>query len=373
MNENFYRRYCDLKVRVAPYRLKDDFETIKVVAAIDALADHAEDFSHGEYEGRWGWNKVNKIELEPMFELATSLLEGLEKGEEPLCGYFAEPGGALIDHSFVIKNDELHVFYNRGYIGYDWPERFVDSIGHAVSKDLLHWDIKPPVLAAQKGGHDDYQVWSPGVIEHDNCYWMFYTGVNYNVAQAPCLAKSTDLYHWERSGPSPLFTPGKWCPWSADKWSDGRDGMVFSDDDGTFYMYYCSGCLTEDGSYATAMGIASTKDLYTWTDEGYFQLAQCKASPESPFVIKHNGIYYMFYTNCENQGTNYATSTNPISGWVEHDQIIPGVSCSEVFEFKGKWYISVCEHLGGGMHFLGFHEFAWNPDGSVSVSPERIM
>ena len=31
MDEKFYRRYCDLKVRVGPYRLKDDFETIKTV------------------------------------------------------------------------------------------------------------------------------------------------------------------------------------------------------------------------------------------------------------------------------------------------------------------------------------------------------
>ena len=370
MDEKFYRRYCDLKVRVAPYRMKDDYETIKTVAAIDALADHAEVLTHGEDVGRFGWNKMNQIETEPLFSLALNLLEAMEEGEEPLRGYFAEPGGALIDHSFVIEDGKIHVFYNRGYIGYDWPERFVDSIGHAVSEDLIHWDIKPPVLTAQKGGHDDYQVWSPGVVEHDGCYWMFYTGVNYNIAQAPCLAKSKDLYHWERSGSSPLFIPGEWCPWSPDKWSDGRDGMVFADDDGTFYMYYCSSCIMEDGSGATAMGIASSRDMYHWKDEGCFRLEECKLSPESPYVIKHNGLYYMFYTNCEKGGTYYATSANPITGWVEKGEALPGVSCSEVFEFKGKWYISGCAHKGGGMHFLVLYEFTWNKDGSVSVSTE---
>ena len=373
MDEKFYRRYCDLKVRVGPYRLKDDFETIKTVAAIDALADRAETLTHGEDNGRFGWNKMNQIDIEPLFSLAIGLLEKLEKGEEPLRGYFAEPGGSFIDHSFIAVGDEMHVFYIRGFIGYDWPDRFQDSIGHSVSKDLIHWEIKPPALVAQKGGHDDYQVWAPAVIQHDDTYWMFYTGTNYNIAQAPCMAKSKDLYHWERTGSSPLFIPGEWCPWSPDKWSDARDSMVLADDDGTFYMYYCSGRTKEDGSYGSAMGIASSTDLYNWKDEGCVEMKQCKASTESPFVIKHNGIYYMFYTNCEKMGTYYATSTNPITGWVEQGEVIPNTSCSEVFEFNGKWYISVVDHLGGGMHFLGFHELTWNPDGSVSASPERIM
>ena len=70
MDEKFYRRYCDLKVRVGPYRLKDDFETIKTVAAIDALADRAETLTHGEDNGRFGWNKMNQIDIEPLFSLA---------------------------------------------------------------------------------------------------------------------------------------------------------------------------------------------------------------------------------------------------------------------------------------------------------------
>ena len=39
----FHRYYCDLKSRVAPFRTAEDFETIKTVASIDALADRAEE------------------------------------------------------------------------------------------------------------------------------------------------------------------------------------------------------------------------------------------------------------------------------------------------------------------------------------------
>lgn len=367
MDMTFYKQYCALKLRTAPFRLKDDFETVKTVAAIDALADRAETLTHGTNESRFGWETALGIHTENLAGIADSLLTRLEKGEFPLAGYFAEPGGALIDHSFVVEGDTVHVFYNRGYIAYDWPERFVDSIGHAVSRDLIHWDIKPPVLTAMPGGHDDYQVWSPGVIRYNDAYWMFYTGVNYNIAQAPCLARSTDLYHWERVGSSPLFYPGKWCPWSPDTWSDGRDGMTFRDDDGTFYNYYCSYKKVGDAPGHTVMGIASSKDLFCWNDEGCLQLDQCEASPESPFIMKHGEKYYMFYTNCQFGGTFYATSDHPVHGWTEHEQILPGVSCSEILEFLGKWYISLCAHLGGCMHFLGFHEFFWNDDGTVSV------
>lgn len=192
----FYKKYCDLKVRVAPYRRCGDFETVKTVAAIDTLADRADTVHSGANpNGRFGWGAVLGMTEENFFKLALDLLERLEKGDEPLRGKFAEPGGALIDHSFIEAEGEMHLFYNRGYIGYDWPERFVDSIGHAVSRDLISWEIKPPVLTAEKGGHDDYQVWSPGVIKYNGGYRMFYTGVNFNIAQAACMAKSDDLYN----------------------------------------------------------------------------------------------------------------------------------------------------------------------------------
>jgi hypothetical protein len=40
---------------------------------------------------------------------------------------------------------------------------------------------------------------------------------------------------------------------------------------------------------------------------------------------------------------------------------------SEVFEFKGKWYISVAERLPGNEQYIEFMRFYWNEDGSVSV------
>ena len=367
---DFYKKYCDIRVRVAPFRMKDDFEHIKTVAAIDAFANRAKDIHEGcDPKGRFGWGKEPEYSAEAFMEKAVSYVEALERGEMPLKGKFAEPGGALIDHSFIEKDGVMHVFYNRGYIGYLWDQRFVDSIGHATSTDLVNWTIHAPVLTSKQGAYDDYQVWSPSVFEHENKYYMFYTGVNFNIAQAMCLAVSDDLYHWERVQDQPVLTPGPWCPWNADHWSDCRDGMVFKDDDGTFYMYYCSSQTTTPGCTKPVVGMAKSKDLFNWEDLGPLHIPGVGHAAESPYVMKKDGTYYLFFTNC-GVGTAFATSDNPVKGWTvlpDNKNILYSTGCTEVFEFKGKWYFSMATWLQRGEQYLEIAEFNWNDDGTCSV------
>ncbi|MBO4326476.1 MAG: family 43 glycosylhydrolase [Clostridia bacterium] len=367
-NETMYKRYCDIMVRVAPFKLKTDFETVKAVAVIDTLANRGYDLACGVFPGnRFGF--TFHYTEESVFARAEELLEALERGEEPLKGKYAEPGGAFVDHDFIEKDGVMHVFYNRAFVGHDWPERFVDTFGHATSTDLVNWTPCHPVFSAQKGVFDDYQVWSPGFVKRGDEYYMFYTGVNYNIAQAICMAKSKDLEHWERCSDNPVFIPGPWSPWSADKWSDCRDGMVFADDDGKYYLYYCTSKLMDDGSTHNAMGIAFSDDLYHWTDGVAFTIPNCNHMPESPFVMKRDGKYYMFFTNC-GKGTAFATSDYPDRGWEvlpdDKNLIFPGCT-SEVFEFKGKWYISNAMWYGTGEQYLEITELFWNGDGTFSV------
>lgn len=371
----FYRQYCDLKARIAPYRIKGDYEYIKTVAAVDALADRADVIHKGcNPAGRFGWGQSNDFTEQELMKRAYMYLESLERGELPLKGMFAEPGGALIDHSIVIKDDIVHVIYNRGYIGYGWDQRFVDSFGHATSTDLINWTIHTPCFASAKEGHDDYQVWSPGIVEHKGEYLMFYTGVNFNIAQAICLAKSKDLFTWNRYSKNPVHIPGDWCPWSKDKWSDCRDGMVFKDDDGMFYMYYCSSQKVDtEGRTKPVIGLASSSDAYNWIDEGAITVPGVKHAAESPFVLKHNGKYYLFYTNC-GVGTAYATSDHPLKGWTvlsDNRNVLMSTGCSEVFKYKDKWYMSMATYLGYGEQYLQFAELFWNDDGTISLG--RIL
>ena len=112
----FHRYYCDLKSRVAPFRTAEDFETIKTVASIDALADRADVIHRGNVPG-WRFDRPEGLDEENLMRRAFLHLEALERGEFPLRGKFTEPGISLADHTFVVEVDRVHLFYNRGRIG----------------------------------------------------------------------------------------------------------------------------------------------------------------------------------------------------------------------------------------------------------------
>lgn len=377
--DDFKRSYFDLRARLAPFRLKTDAETVKTVSMISALLDRADVVHDGaDTGGRFGWNVGHNVEN--YMTRATAYLTALERGEYPLRGMFCEPGIAIVDHCFVEKDGRMHLFYNRDEIGFEWDTRPADTIGHAVTDDLLHWEILPPVISVTPGRFDGYQVWSPGVAKKGDIYYMYYTGVNLACSEAICLAVSKDLYTWEKVGDGPVLYPGKdWGVWREDAWSDCRDSMVFvdqSDGDVTAYMYYCTARREEDGSVRPAVGVAVSADMVTWEDRGAYRFDVCEHAMESPFVMKHNGRYYLFYTNC-GHGTAYAVSEDLISGWQSLGMLIRKVgtpanpanvpSCAEVFAFKGRWYISSAERQPGCEQYLEIHEFSWNPDGTASV------
>ena len=360
--DDFYKKYCQLRLKLAPFRTKAGFEYLKTVAQADGLSIRAYNIHNGSDARSMFGPATADFSEAALMDRAFELAESLERGEFPLSGKFCEPGGSLIDHSFIREGDVMHVFYNRGTIGYLWDQVFVDSIGHATSRDLVHWEIQKPALAAQAGGHDDYQVWSPGVIRAGGKYLMYYTGVNINIAQAACIAESDDLYNWTRYPGNPVYTPGDWCSWSADKWSDCRDNMVFQDDDGKFYMYSCS-----SNSTGPVVSLAVSEDAYHWKDLGPISIAGVPKYEESPFVMKKDGRYYMFFTNV-GIGTCYAVSDDPVKGWYapEGNFLLP-TCCSEVFEFGGKWYISAATYMGRGEQYLEIAELFWNVDGSVRL------
>lgn len=372
--DEFKKTYFDIKSRLAPFRLKDDFETRKTVANIDTLADRADVVHDGaSTEGRFGFSIGHTVEN--YMSRAERYLSALERGEYPLKGMFCEPGGAAVDHSFIEKDGVMHLFYNRDWIGYEWDTRPADTIGHATTTDLKNWTIHTPCLSADKNLPESYQVWSPGVVEKDGIYYMYYTAVNINVTQSICAATSTDLFSWTKYRGNPVVKPGPWGEWSEDKWSDCRDSMVFVDDDGTAYMYYCTARHKDDGGMESAVGIASSADMFSWKDEGAYHFEICDISLESPYLIKHNNMYYLFYTNC-GHGTAYAVSDNPVSGWKslgmlmsrENPEASPFVpSCAEVFRYKGQWYISCAERQIGCEQYIEIFELTWNDDGTVSV------
>ena len=312
---------------------------------------------------------------EAMLAQVKGFLQTLKEGKDPFEGKFAEPGGYVTDHAFVKKDGKYHVFYIRGIAATDWPAYHLFNFGHAVSPDLKNWKIEKPVLQCPETGPDVFQVWAPYILKRKGTYYMFYAGVNPNVCQSICLARSKDLYNWTRDEKNPVVISGSWAEgvYDQSKWSDCRDPMILKDGR-TYYLYYTSMRMNpETHKPESCVGISSSRDLLRWKDEGFIRIEHSlDIPPESPFVVKRKGIYYLVYTNYRH-GIVYLTSNNPVKGWKEAPEdkmsIISGVSATEILKVGKQWQISLISHQKNGLHFLEFRNLSWDKDGAMTVNP----
>ena len=392
MYEPYSVKYCKLMARLATFRRFSDFEYVKTVAAVDALANRAMDLYRGAKQEKY--SGIPEIDPDGIFERAESYVDALERGEYPLLGIFAEIGGGIGDHCFIEKDGVMHVFYIRHVIGYGWGERYCDALGHAWSTDLFHWHYEQPALTISADKFDNFQVWAPAVVEKEGKYYMFYTGVNREISQTICLAFSDDLFVWKKYEENPVFVPGNWSPWREDKWSACRDPMVFGDGKGTWYMYYCAQERTDGGTMQdtpadgthpnncpiftdipvkNVVAVASSTDLIHWKDEGPIRIKGVEDTAESPFVFCHEGTCFLLSAG---SGKIFVSDGDMVGGWKPYDNngisVVQG--CSEVFSYKGRWFISSAGWKAMGSLFaqeqyLQIRELFWQKDGSMIAGP----
>jgi hypothetical protein len=360
------------RVRMISFESVTIANQLKAAGIIEELLNRAEGKIFNILPaGRFEWSWTGFDPPAGMVDQAAGLLKILATGADPFEGKFAEPGGYTVDHALIKKDGLTHLFYIRGTAATNWPEYPLFNFGHAVSRDLKNWEIKQPVLQCPATGWDVYQVWAPYILERKGLYYMFYAGENKNVAQAICLATSPDLNNWTRYDKNPVITTGTWGLWDSAKWSDCRDPVILQDGDNYYSYYTAVRKNTENGQAESCLGISSSTDLLHWKDEGFIRLEQSLVTPpESPFVLKRNGTYYLFYTNYK-YGTVYLTSKDPVKGWTElpaDKMVLMGaISASEIYEDNGKWYMSYISHQKNGLHFFEIKEIQWNQDGGVSV------
>jgi len=230
--------------------------------------------------------------------------------------YFHEPSWVIRDHAFFKQDSTYHLFYTRGPL-YSQTSMACDSIGHATSRDLVHWNIYAPVLAVVKHTWEAGAVWAPFVMENPGGgYIMYYTGVDSTWVQRIGIATSDDLYTWTKYSGNPVFRPDtSWSGWdSTVEWASCRDPYVY-DEDGVYYMLLT--VMTNNGN--GAVGSAVSADLFNWTDNGPIYVHSGLYSwhaIESVFLLKRNGKYRMFFSEeTSPPGTSYMASDELYSGW----------------------------------------------------------
>jgi beta-fructofuranosidase len=115
--------------------------------------------------------------------------------------HFLPPGNWMNDPNGLIQwKDEYHLFYQ-----YNPNGAFHGSIhwGHAVSRDLIHWEHLPIGLAPTPGGPDEEGCWSGCAVNADGIPTLIYTAIH---PQTVCLATgSDDLVTWQKHRQNPVL------------------------------------------------------------------------------------------------------------------------------------------------------------------------
>lgn len=123
------------------------------------------------------------------------------------------------DPWFVAHEGEVHLFHlQRLANGSKRTAAEADHIGHAVTRDLIHWTELPVTVGpGEKGGMEDMNPWTGCTIVQGGVFHLFYTmrstrdasRSNYGGGgiQRIGLATSRDQVHWQRHPNNPVLTP----------------------------------------------------------------------------------------------------------------------------------------------------------------------
>lgn len=238
------------------------------------------------------------------------------------------PNGKILWDSWFIKvKDEYHVFYLQAFSTKSPDDRHNNSvsIGHAISKDLIHWSELPTALEkGEKDAWDNLSLWTGSVIEKDNKYFMFYTGRNKNTKsrwiQKIGLAESTDLINWEKTPHNPILEAGVYYYIDNHKnklnnigaW---RDPFVFQDNDlKRYYMTISAKDKKYGKEYNGCVALAESEDLMHWKILPPLFSPAIYDEIETTQLIYHKGFYYLFFsTQARNYNPAFA-SENDASG-----------------------------------------------------------
>jgi hypothetical protein len=208
-------------------------------------------------------------------------------------------------------------------------------VGHAVvSGDIMRsWERLPAALDPQKGPSKGYG--SPYVVRHDGKYWMFVP------SSGTGIYTSTNLTDWTYVEKGTLW---------GDKTVFGRnhrDPCVVRMDDGTFFQYFATGW--DNGLHT--IGLASSKDLMHWKAEEPCYVENLPSGTpsgfgifESPFMMRHEGIYYLFvgFAHRQYYETFVVVSDNPRRFDPKNKITTVFSHAPELIQIDGVTYMSSC-------------------------------
>jgi sucrose-6-phosphate hydrolase SacC (GH32 family) len=257
------------------------------------------------------------------------------------------------DHTLVQDREgKWHLFGITHEKPFNFDKDPATRLAHATAYSLLQdtWQAQPPAITADWEKYQEWLLWAPHVVRHNNVYHMFVcTGDddshNYRIG----LLTSPDLKTWTRHPDNPLLIDG----------FDGRDPMVIHVEN-QWVLYYTATSTPEGGNHIVVS--LTSDDLAHWSNRKVVFVhphAGTFGGPtESPFVVRRGRHYYLFA--CDNLFTDVYLSRDPFR-W-EYDQKVArfeGHACEVVRDERGRWFVT---HAGWERGPVKMAPLKWNDD-----------
>ncbi|MET8161900.1 family 43 glycosylhydrolase [Sphaerisporangium sp. NPDC005289] len=206
------------------------------------------------------------------------------------------------------------------------------------SPDLVNWTDHGVVLDLANVSWCHARAWAPTIAYRDGTYWLYFSA-----CQQIGVARSTSP-----SGPftdaldRPLVSTGQYG-------EQEIDPDVFTDDDGTAYLYFGSG-----NAEVARLSASMTA----------FATAPARITPasfrEASNVFKRNGTYYLMYsendTRSEDYRVDYATSASPLGPFTKAAGS-PVLSKDTGAGILGTGHSSVVKVPGRDEWYIAYHRF----------------
>jgi len=229
--------------------------------------------------------------------------------------------------------------------------------------DMVTWRDEGEILRASQvawGRPEGGFMWAPDCACKNGTYYFYFphpSGHEWNQTWKIGVATS--------SKPASDFKSGGYLAGL-----DGNamiDPAVFTDTDGTVYLYYGGGAVCKGGKLKANM-TEIDGDMQLMTGLVDFH--------EATWVFKRNGIYYLSYAD-NHPGANrmhYATSPNPLGPWAHRGIYIEPTGCDtthgSVVEYKGQWYQFYHNQTlsgRGNLRSMCVDKLTFNDDGTIQM------
>lgn len=250
--------------------------------------------------------------------------------------YFQHPQRQVWDFSIIRPDSVYHLYYHS--IHESTPHAtFGDTIWHATSQDLKHWNVEGPILTVGPEAYDSGAMWAPDVFRDEaNDRWgIAYTGCDNTFVQRICMAYSADLYSWEKSATNPTVVPDtNHYVWHPDLiWSNFRDPFLYRQDNQWHLLVTAKQNL--DGSTGVLYH-GTSDDLDNWLDVGIL-FAHDGAEPgrvlESSQYHVMGDYHHLFFGEFDTPGITLLSDRQPATWTMANRVLLDYGTAPEIDEF----------------------------------------